>query len=59
MIGEISQWLIAGALAAVGLNTELRTLRALGLKPFLLGLTSTILIGVIGLLLAKLAITTI
>lgn len=59
MIGEISQWLIAGALAAVGLNTELRTLRALGLKPFLLGLTSTILIGVVGLLLAKLAIATI
>ena len=59
MIGEISQWLIAGALAAVGLNTELRTLRALGLKPFLLGLTSTILIGIVGLLLAKLAIKTI
>ena len=59
MIGETSQWLIAGALAGVGLNTELRTLRAVGLKPFFLGLTSTILIGVVGLLLAKLAITAI
>ena len=59
MIGEISQWLIAGSLAGVGLNTDLIKLRTAGLKPFFLGLASTILIGVIGLLLAKLVMTTI
>ena len=57
VIGGTSKWLIAGALTGVGLNTKFRALKAVGLKPFLLGLTSTVVIGITGFLLATLAIT--
>ena len=57
VIGETSMWLIAGALTGVGLNTKFRALKAVGLRPLLLGLTSTVVIGISGFLLAMLATT--
>ena len=53
--GETSKWLIAGALTAVGLNTDLKAMRIVGFKPFLLGLLATLVITAVGLLLATLS----
>lgn len=44
--------LLATAMASVGLSTDLRSFRALGLKPLWLGASAAILVGGSGLLLA-------
>lgn len=54
-----SRWLVplmmGAAVAALGLATDLRALRTRGLRPLLLGLGSTLFIGVVGLAGALLA----
>jgi len=54
-----SRWLVpimmGAAVAALGLNTDLRALRVYGTRPLLLGLGSTLFIAAIGLLGALLA----
>jgi len=50
MIGGVKQWatsFLVVALAAVGLNTRIRTLARLGVRPFLTGLGAAVLVGVI------------
>jgi uncharacterized integral membrane protein (TIGR00698 family) len=47
--------MMGAAVAALGLNTDLRALRARGLRPLLLGLGSTIFIALLGLFGALLA----
>jgi uncharacterized integral membrane protein (TIGR00698 family) len=44
--------LLATAMASVGLSTDLRSFRSLGLKPLWLGAISAVLVGAIGLALA-------
>ena len=48
-LGEVGKWLITGAIAGVGLVTELRALRSGGVRPFLLGLVSTGILSLLGL----------
>ena len=50
IIGSIKHWaelFLVAALAAVGLNTNFRSFRALGTKPFLVGLGASVAVGVI------------
>lgn len=42
--------LLAASVAALGLNTDLRALRAEGLRPLLLGLGATLFVGLLGLI---------
>jgi uncharacterized integral membrane protein (TIGR00698 family) len=44
---------LAVAMACVGLGTDLRDIRRLGLKPFAVGLFSALLVGVVSLVLIK------
>ncbi|MFK7957999.1 MAG: YeiH family protein [Lysobacterales bacterium] len=44
-LGTAAKWLLATAMAAVGLTTRLDVLSRLGLKPFLLGLTAAMAVG--------------
>jgi uncharacterized membrane protein YadS len=46
-------WLLATALGAVGLGTGLAKLKNLGLRPFLVGLSAALLVGVVSTLLIK------
>jgi uncharacterized integral membrane protein (TIGR00698 family) len=50
---DVSRWLVplmmAAAVAALGLNTELRALHAKGLRPLLLGVGASVFISVLGL----------
>lgn len=41
----LSKWALAGALAGIGLNTDLVKLRRLGLKPLLVGLVAASVVG--------------
>jgi uncharacterized integral membrane protein (TIGR00698 family) len=48
--GTIKTWagnLLVVALAGVGLGTDFRTFRGLGIKPFLVGLTAALAVGVV------------
>lgn len=50
MIGTIKQWaeiLLVVALAGVGLSTNFKSMRRLGLRPFLVGLGASVSVGVI------------
>jgi uncharacterized integral membrane protein (TIGR00698 family) len=49
---QASYLLLASAMAAVGLSTDFRKLRALGLGPFWLGAAAALLVALTGLLLA-------
>jgi uncharacterized integral membrane protein (TIGR00698 family) len=49
---QASYLLLAAAMAAVGLSTDFRKLRALGLRPFWLGAAAALLVALTGLLLA-------
>jgi uncharacterized integral membrane protein (TIGR00698 family) len=42
---QTGNWLLAVAMAAVGLNTQLTRLRKLGVKPCVIGLTAALLVG--------------
>ena len=42
---ELSGWLLAIAMAAVGLGTDLRRLRSLGARPLLVGLAAALAVG--------------
>lgn len=54
-LGETAAtWLLAAAMASVGLSTNLRTFRTLGLKPLWLGAIAALLVGATGLALAAL-----
>ncbi len=44
-LGTAAKWLLATAMAAVGLTTRLDVLSRLGIKPFLLGLTAALGVG--------------
>jgi uncharacterized integral membrane protein (TIGR00698 family) len=50
---DASRWLVplmmAAAVAALGLNTELRALHAKGLRPLLLGVGASVFISILGL----------
>ena len=48
-LGEAGKWLITGAIAGVGLVTEFRALRSGGVRPFLLGLISTVILALLAL----------
>jgi uncharacterized membrane protein YadS len=48
-----SYYLLGTALAAVGLNTNLKTFRGLGLNPFILGALVAVLVAGLGLVLAS------
>ena len=57
VIVSIKKWAeicLVAALAAVGLNTNFHSFKALGIKPFLVGLCASIVVGVISLLSIKL-----
>lgn len=41
----VSKWALAGALAGIGLNTDLKKLKGLGLKPLLVGLVAAAVVG--------------
>lgn len=43
-----SKYLLGTAMAAVGLGTSLSVFRGVGIKPFLVGLTGALLVGVVG-----------
>jgi uncharacterized membrane protein YadS len=50
VIGTIKFWAeiaLVVALAGVGLNTNVRSMRKLGIKPFLVGLGASLAVGVI------------
>jgi uncharacterized integral membrane protein (TIGR00698 family) len=46
-VSIIAPWLLATAMAAVGLGTGLAKLRNLGLKPFTVGFAAALLVGVV------------
>jgi uncharacterized membrane protein YadS len=50
----VAQALLAAALAAVGLETDLRQIRAQGWRPLALGAAATVFIGGLALVLVKL-----
>lgn len=54
LFGQAAKWIITTAMVAVGLMTEFRALKTGGMKPFTLGLLSTAIIALLGLLLASL-----
>jgi uncharacterized membrane protein YadS len=47
-------WLLAMAMAAIGLGTGLAKLKNLGFKPFSIGFCAALLVGVVSTLLVKL-----
>ena len=49
LLGSSARWIITGAMAAVGLMTDLRTFRTGGTKAFSLGLAATAVIALLGL----------
>lgn len=49
----VTTFLLSMALAAMGLETDLRKLRAKGVRPFLLGLASFLFIASFSLMLVK------
>jgi uncharacterized membrane protein YadS len=54
VISNVKQWsgyLLATAMAGVGLGTSLATLKGLGIKPFYVGLFSATMVGVTSLIL--------
>lgn len=48
-VDEISKFLILMALTGVGLNTNLASLRRLGLKPLLVGTSVAVLLAILSL----------
>ncbi|MEM1089311.1 MAG: putative sulfate exporter family transporter [Pseudomonadota bacterium] len=49
VLSTAAKWLLAIAMAAVGLTTRFSVLRELGLKPFMLGLTAAAAVGLTSL----------
>jgi uncharacterized membrane protein YadS len=45
MVATAATWLMVVALAALGMNTKLRDLRGLGMKPFLVGFATALSVG--------------
>jgi uncharacterized integral membrane protein (TIGR00698 family) len=58
MVEQTSRFLVplmlAASVAALGLNTDLKALRAKGLRPLLLGIGATVFVAMIGLIGARL-----
>jgi uncharacterized membrane protein YadS len=52
-IVTVTTFLLSMALAAMGLETDIRKLRAKGVRPFLLGLASFLFIASLSLVLVK------
>jgi len=50
-VNELGKFLVLIAMAGIGLNTRLNTLRQIGPKPFFVGLIASILLAIISLLL--------
>jgi uncharacterized integral membrane protein (TIGR00698 family) len=53
-VATIAPWLLASAMAAVGLGTGLTKLRKLGWKPFSVGFAAAVLVGAVSAILIKL-----
>jgi uncharacterized membrane protein YadS len=53
-VAQAAPWLLATAMAAVGLGTGLAKLRGLGWKPFSVGLAAALMVGGVSLALVKL-----
>ena len=53
-VNELGKFLVLIAMAGIGLNTKLNTMRQIGPKPFLVGLMASILLAIISLLLIHL-----
>jgi len=53
-----AHYFLGTAMAAVGLSTSLSVLRGVGLKPFFLGSTAALVVGLIGALCASFLIET-
>ena len=54
IIKESAKYLVAIAVACIGLNTNIRKLLKLGFRPFLCGLIAAVSVGGVSLLLVKL-----
>lgn len=48
-IKSLAEYLLATAMAAVGLGTSIRRLRGLGLKPFVVGIAAAVSVGVVSI----------
>jgi len=55
LMDHASTWFLAIVMAAVGLSTELASLRRIGYRPFLVGLFAAAMVGTVGLGMIKLA----
>ena len=54
LLSQTGKWVITAAMAGVGLATELRAMKAGGMRPLLLGVLAAIAIAVLGLVVASL-----
>ncbi len=55
-VNELGKFLVLIAMAGIGLNTKLNTMRQIGPKPFLVGLMASILLAIISLFLIHLLV---
>lgn len=51
-LGDVTHWLVATAIAAVGMGTIVSTLRRIGVRPFLVGLGAAALLSSVALVIA-------
>jgi len=49
----VSTYVVAAAIACIGLNTNIKSLRQLGYKPFLIGLSAAVALGIISYVLVN------
>ena len=54
VLSQTGKWIITGAMAGVGLSTAFRAMKSGGVRPLLLGVAMTVLVGVLGLVVASL-----
>jgi uncharacterized membrane protein YadS len=54
LVKQVATYCLAIAMAAVGLGTSIKGLRAIGLKPLAVGLFSALLVGVVSFTLVSL-----
>ena len=50
-VNDLGKFLVLIAMAGIGLNTRIRNMRRIGLRPFLVGLAASILLAIISLIL--------
>jgi uncharacterized integral membrane protein (TIGR00698 family) len=54
VLSQTGKWIITGAMAGVGLSTAFRAMKSGGVRPLLLGVAMTVLVGALGLVVASL-----